>query len=116
MEQVVENLLSNALKFGAGRPVSLRLRSDGRWARLDVRDRGVGMSDDQQAHIFGRFEQVVARHRGGGFGVGLWVSNRLVGAMGGRITVSSRLGEGSTFAVTLPLTPPERDRITHEPA
>ncbi|MBV8704690.1 MAG: HAMP domain-containing histidine kinase [Acetobacteraceae bacterium] len=118
VEQVVENLLTNALKFGMGQPVTLRLRpdGDGRSARLEVQDRGTGMRPGQQERIFGWFEQVVSEHRGGGFGVGLWVSNRLVGAMGGRITVSSRLGEGSTFAVTLPLTPPERDRITHEPA
>lgn len=102
VEQVVENLLSNALKFGMGQPVTVRFRSDGRSARLDVKDRGVGMSPDQQARIFGRFEQVVAQHRGG-FGVGLWVTDRLVAAMGGRITVSSRLGEGSTFTVALPL-------------
>jgi signal transduction histidine kinase len=73
------------------------------------------MSPDQQARIFGRFEQVVAQHRGG-FGVGLWVTDRLVAAMGGRITVSSRLGEGSIFTVALPLAPPESDRMTHEPA
>ena len=81
----------------------LRLRSDERLVRLDVQDRGVGMSDDQQARIFGRFEQVIAQHRGSGFGVGLWVAERLVAAMGGRVTVCSRLGEGSTFTVALPL-------------
>jgi len=114
VEQVAENLLSNALKFGLGRPVTLRLQPDdaGRSARLEVRDRGVGMAPDQQARIFGRFEQVMTQHRGSGFGVGLWVVNQLVGAMGGRIAVASRLGEGSTFTVTLPLDPPERDRTT----
>jgi two-component system OmpR family sensor kinase len=115
VEQVVENLLSNALKFGIGQPVTLRLRSDDRWAQLDVRDRGVGMSDEQQARIFGRFEQVVAQHRGSGFGVGLWVAHRLVAAMGGRITVTSRVGDGSTFTVALPLHLPEPERVTHEP-
>lgn len=71
VEQVVENLLSNALKFGAGAPITLRLRSDGRSACLNVGDRGIGISPDQQARIFGRFEQVVSQHRGSGFGVGL---------------------------------------------
>lgn len=116
VEQVVENLLSNALKFGIGQPVALRLRSAEHAVQLDVQDRGVGMSADQQARIFGRFEQVMAQHRGSGFGVGLWVAARLVAAMGGRITVSSRLGEGATFIVTLPLAPLESDRVTHEPA
>ena len=110
VEQVAENLLSNALKFGLGRPVTVRLRPDdvGRMAQLEVQDRGVGMSQDQQACIFGRFEQVVTQHRGSGFGIGLWVSNQLVVAMGGRIAVTSSLGEGSTFIVTIPLVPPEQ--------
>ena len=97
-EEIVENLLSNALKFGMGRPVTLRLRSDGRSALLQVQDRGVGMAPDQQTRIFGQFEQVVGQHRGTGFGVGLWVASRLVAAMHGQIEVSSRSGEGSTFS------------------
>jgi signal transduction histidine kinase len=117
VEQIVDNLLSNALKFGVGQPVTLRLQSDERSARLEVQDRGVGMTPDQQAHIFARFEQVVSQHQcGSGFGIGLWVVNQLVGAMGGGITVSSRLGEGSTFTVTLPLTPANPDRTTHDAA
>ncbi len=113
VEQVIENLLSNALKFGIGEPVTLRLRSDGRSARLDVQDRGVGMSLDQQAQLFVCFEQVVAQHRGGGFGVGLWLANRLIMAMDGRIDVSSCVGKGSTFTVTLPLSPLDSDRTMH---
>jgi signal transduction histidine kinase len=74
------------------------------------------MSPDQQARIFGRFEQVVAQHQGGGFGVGLWVANRLVTAMGGRIGVSSHPGEGSTFIAVLPLAPIGPDRTTHDAA
>lgn len=116
VEQVVENLLSNALKFSVGEPVTLRLRTDTGFAQLNVQDRGVGMSSDQQARIFGRFEQVVAQHRDSGFGVGLWIAERLVAAMEGRITVASRLGEGSTFTVLLPLATPEHDWMSHEPA
>lgn len=103
VEQVVDNLVSNAVKFGAGKPVTVRLRLDGRLACLEVRDGGIGMSVDQQERIFGRFEQIVARHDGSGFGLGLWIASRLVAAMDGRITVSSRPGEGSTFTVMLPL-------------
>ena len=95
-----------------GRPVTVRLRSDGRSALLQVQDRGVGMAPDQQTRIFGRFEQVVGQHRGTGFGVSLWVASRLVEAMNGQIDVSSRSGEGSTFSVTLPLAP-ELDQSTH---
>ena len=114
VEQVVENLLSNALKFGAAKPVGVRLRSEGREAQLEVQDHGLGISPEQQIRIFGRFEQIVAHHQGDGFGVGLWVANRLVSAMGGRITLSSHPGEGSTFAVTLPLSPSTLQRAPHD--
>ena len=111
-EQVVENLLSNALKFGIGKAVTLSLRSDGRSVKLDVQDRGFGMDLEQQSRIFGRFEQVVTHHTGGGFGIGLWVASRLVAAMKGQIAVSSDLGQGATFSVTLPLGNPEPERAT----
>lgn len=116
VEQVVENLLSNALKFGVGKPITLRLRSDEQSARLEVQDRGIGIPPDQQARLFGRFEQVIAQHRGTGFGIGLWLSNRLVAAMGGHIGLSSSPGKGSTFTVTLPFAPPSPDGTTHDPA
>jgi two-component system OmpR family sensor kinase len=109
VEQVVENLLSNAIKFGQGEPVTVRLRSEGGMAVLEVRDRGIGMSPEQQGRIFGRFEQVMTHHDGSRFGVGLWVANRLAAAMNGRITVSSRPGEGSAFTVMFPLSSPDTD-------
>ena len=112
VEQVVENLLSNALKFGMGKPVAIQLRSDGWSATLHVRDLGIGMSPAQQARIFARFEQVVIQHKGGGFGIGLWVANRLVTAMDGRISVVSVAGEGAIFTVTLPLANPTPNRTT----
>src|SRR5829696_3118147 len=54
LEQVAENLLSNALKFGAGKPVSVSLRADSRAAWLTIRDRGIGISEEDRARIFGR--------------------------------------------------------------
>src|SRR5438874_9506306 len=116
VEQVIDNLVSNAVKFGAGKPVTIRLRSDGHVACLEVQDRGIGMSIDQQAHIFGRFEQIVARHDGSGFGLGLWIASRLVAAMDGRIAVSSRPGEGSIFTVILPLVVREQESDAHDRA
>ena len=103
VEQVAENLLSNAIKFGAGRPVRVALRSDGRTARLIVRDQGIGISEEDRARIFQRFERAVARREHGGFGVGLWLANQLVLAMGGAIGVESEPGAGTTFTVSLPL-------------
>jgi two-component system OmpR family sensor kinase len=103
LEQVAENLLSNAIKFGAGRPVCVALRSDGRTARLIVRDQGVGISEQDRARIFQRFERAVTRREHGAFGIGLWLANQLVVAMRGAIAVESVPGEGTTFTVTLPL-------------
>jgi signal transduction histidine kinase len=107
VEQIVDNLLSNAAKFGAGRPIGIALRRTGGSAELEVRDRGIGISAADRDRIFRRFEQVVSQHRGGGFGVGLWVVGRLVEAMGGEIAVEAAAGEGSTFRVKLPLQGPD---------
>ncbi len=101
--QIVENLLANAFKFGAGKPVSMRLEQTNGTARLMIQDAGIGMTPEQQAHIFGRFEQVSAPPLGGGLGIGLWLTHRLVAAMNGRISVASKAGRGSTFTVHLPL-------------
>ena len=103
LEQVAENLLSNALKFGAGKPVAVTLSADALAARLAIRDRGIGISEEDRARIFGRFERAVTRREHGGFGIGLWLANQLVTAMGGTIAVEGAPGEGTTFTVILPL-------------
>ncbi|UQA57829.1 GAF domain-containing sensor histidine kinase [Polyangium aurulentum] len=101
LEQVLENLLSNALKFGNGQPVTVRVfRHDG-CARVSVRDRGIGIAPEDQSRIFGKFERAVSARNYGGFGIGLWLSRELLTKMGGRITVDSQLGAGSTFTVEL---------------
>ncbi len=105
VEQVAANLISNAIKYGGGEPVHVSLSADAGVARLIVRDRGSGISAEDQARIFGQFERAVARKNGGGFGVGLWLVSQLVSAMRGDVTVESRAGSGSIFTVTLPLRP-----------
>jgi two-component system OmpR family sensor kinase len=104
VEQIIENLLTNAIKFGMSRPITLQLRADKQSVWLDVKDCGMGIPPEQRAAIFGRFEQATAQHRSSGFGLGLWIVNRLVVAMRGRVSVSSQLGEGSHFTVELPRT------------
>jgi signal transduction histidine kinase len=103
IEQVVENLLSNAIKFGAGKPVSISLHAGNEAAELTIRDRGIGISAEDRARIFQRFERAVTRREHGGFGIGLWLANQMVVAMGGTIDVESNPGEGSAFMVRLPL-------------
>lgn len=105
LEQILENLISNAIKYGDATPITISLAADFAFARLSVRDEGRGISTFDQERIFGRFERAVAgrTHSGGGFGVGLWLSQQLATAMHGGITVSSEPGKGSTFVLALPL-------------
>jgi signal transduction histidine kinase len=105
IERILENLLSNAFRFGAGQPVDVAFASDGEVAQLSVRDRGVGISDREQPLIFERFRRSGRVKSNGGFGVGLWITRELVRAMQGEISVASNLGAGSMFTVRLPLSP-----------
>jgi signal transduction histidine kinase len=103
LEQVTENLLSNALKYGAGSPVGVSLATHDTKVRLVVRDQGPGIKDEHQQRIFAPFEQVaLGSERRAGFGIGLWVVRQLVEAMNGSIEVVSVAGEGSAFTVHLP--------------
>ncbi|NMO22716.1 PAS domain S-box protein [Pyxidicoccus fallax] len=101
--QVVTNLLSNALKFGTGRPVHVRLRIVGRWARLTVSDQGIGIAPELLERIFHRFERGVSERHYGGLGLGLYVTRQLVEAMGGTVKAESTPSRGATFTVDLPL-------------
>jgi len=103
VEQVVSNLLSNAIKYGDGQPIVVALDQDGRSARLCVKDHGIGIAPEHHERLFARFERGVSRRQYGGFGLGLWITRQLVDAMGGRISVDSRPGQGATFSIVLPL-------------
>ncbi len=105
LEQVLTNLLSNAAKYGAGKPVEVRVEDDGACARLTVRDEGIGIAPDAQRRIFGRFERAVSERNYGGMGLGLYISHQVVEALGGTIAVHSAPGEGASFTVTLPHEP-----------
>ncbi|HYD49910.1 MAG TPA: GAF domain-containing sensor histidine kinase [Terriglobales bacterium] len=103
IDQVVSNLLSNAVKYGGGRPITVVVECAQSRARLIVRDQGIGICESDQERIFDRFERAGNAPRSGGFGLGLWITKQIVEAHGGVITVESRPGTGSTFAVELPL-------------
>ena len=103
IHQICRNLISNAIRFGAGRPIEVGVTKDDEWATLTVRDQGIGIAAGQHDAIFERFERGGADRRSGGFGIGLWVVRQLCAAMGGHITVQSRLGDGALFTVRLPL-------------
>jgi signal transduction histidine kinase len=102
LEQVVASLLSNALKFGARHPIEIVLEAVGETVRLVVRDHGTGISPDRLPSIFDRFERGVSPRSYGGLGLGLFVVKQVVEAHGGRVSVESTPGAGSTFTVELP--------------
>jgi signal transduction histidine kinase len=113
LDQICRNLVSNAIRFGAGRPIQVIVEADDNNATLIVRDYGIGIPRQKQGLIFDRFERGPQASRSGGFGIGLWVVRNLCAAMGGSIKVESSVGEGSTFAVTLPRRP-DRDQRREE--
>ncbi|MFY2557169.1 PAS domain-containing sensor histidine kinase [Corallococcus terminator] len=107
LEQVVRGLMSNAIKYGPGRPVRIRVEErDGR-GRLTVRDEGIGIAHEDLGRIFEKFGRAVSSRNYGGLGLGLFISRRIVEAHQGTIRAESQRGHGATFLVELPLTGPE---------
>ena len=103
IEQVLSNLLVNAIKYGAGAPIEVTVCREGDHAKIVVRDHGIGIAEEDQKRIFDCFERAVSVRHFGGFGLGLYISRQIVQAHGGDIRVDSRIGAGSTFTVELPL-------------
>ena len=103
LETVIGNLVSNAIKFGRGKPVEIFVgREDGR-AVFQISDHGIGIASQHRANLFRRFERGVPTREYGGFGLGLWICHNIVEASGGSIDVESEPNRGATFTVRLPL-------------
>lgn len=101
LEQVLTNLLANPVKYAPGCKVHVAVLQRGEDAVLSVRDEGPGIAPKDQSRIFERFVQLTPQ-RSSGFGLGLWIVRQIVDAHGGRLSLESQLGSGSTFTVTLP--------------
>jgi signal transduction histidine kinase len=112
VEQVVTHLLSNAIKYGHGRPIAVHTRAEDGVARLVVEDHGLGIAREAQARIFGRFERAASLRQYGGLGLGLYVVKQVVERLGGRVECASVLDSGSTFTVTLPRRGPSDSRAS----
>ena len=109
LKQILNNLLSNALKFSRGGTVTVTVGYDRTHLRVSVTDTGIGMSPEQMARLFQPFAQADGSIAGtfGGTGLGLAISRDLARAMGGDLTVESELGRGSSFTLQAPLSAAE---------
>lgn len=103
IEQVVSNLLTNALRYGGRSPIQVRVYRVGDEARIEVQDHGIGISKENQKRIFQQFERVSAKTVVAGLGLGLFISEQIVAAHGGSIVVESEINEGALFRVCLPI-------------
>jgi signal transduction histidine kinase len=108
VEQVITNLLTNALKYAPGSAVELRIEADEGHARVVVRDHGPGIDPDDQARVLRPFERAGVDPSVGGLGLGLFIVREIAEAHGGVLRLQSTPGEGATFVVELPRTTPAR--------
>ncbi|HEX2688882.1 MAG TPA: PAS domain-containing sensor histidine kinase [Kofleriaceae bacterium] len=114
VEQILANLLSNAMKYGPGKPIEVTVATAGDAVSIAVQDHGIGISQADIERIFGRFERAVSVRHYGGLGLGLYITRQLVEAHGGTIWATSEPGAGALFVVELPRRPESRARS--EPA
>lgn len=102
IEQVLGNLLANAVKFGEGKPIEVRVGRTADGVRVEVADSGVGIDPEHAERIFGRFERAAAAQNYPGLGLGLYVAREIVEAHGGRIQARGAPGKGAVLSVELP--------------
>jgi PAS domain S-box-containing protein len=116
LEQVIVNLVSNAAKYGARKPIDVKLFKQGDKAIFKIKDSGVGISPSDHARIFERFERAISASEISGLGLGLYITKEIITAHKGEITVESDTGKGAEFTVTLPIHPdiPEEKRGTKD--
>jgi two-component system, chemotaxis family, sensor kinase Cph1 len=103
LDQVITNLMSNALKYGDQKKVVFRIWKEDDRAAVSIQDQGIGVAPHSLGRIFERFERAVGDHAFKGLGLGLWITKQIVSDHGGSIRIESELGQGSTFIVELPI-------------
>jgi PAS domain S-box-containing protein len=103
LEQAIGNLLSNAIKYGSRHPISLDVQQIEDAIQISVQDHGIGIEAESVERIFGKFERAASARNYSGLGLGLWLSSEIAVAHGGTVVVSSELGSGSLFKLTVPV-------------
>jgi signal transduction histidine kinase len=111
LERAIDELLDNAIRFGARRPIEVVLRPDQDVAELSVRDHGMGIPPDRLDTVFSPLERAVPAQHAGGLGLGLYLARAIVEAHGGSIALSSRVAEGTLVVVRLPVLPHSDRRL-----
>jgi len=102
LEQVLVNLLTNAVKYGNGKPINISVSQSAEEVQIAVRDRGLGIAQEDQDRIFHRFERAISENEVSGLGLGLYIADTIVQLHGGKIILKSEVGQGSEFTVILP--------------
>jgi PAS domain S-box-containing protein len=102
IEQVLTNLITNSIKYGAGKPIQVKVYPEGKSAVIEVKDSGIGISKENHSRIFDRFERAENSKGISGLGLGLFISKNIVESQKGTIKVESDIGQGAKFIVSLP--------------
>jgi PAS domain S-box-containing protein len=112
LDEALSNIVSNAIKYGAGRPIDIRLETRDAKAILMVQDRGIGIPAEDLSRIFGRFERTSASRNYGGLGLGLYIASQIIDQHNGSIRAENRSSGGTRFVIELPriATPESRGR------
>lgn len=103
LEKIIINLLTNAIRYGNGKPIKVKLRPSATTVQISVQDQGIGIAEEDHDKIFDRFERIGERSEVSGLGLGLFIVKFLIEAHGGKISVKSKIDKGSTFIVDLPI-------------
>lgn len=102
IEQVIVNLLTNAMKYGAGKPIKVIVLRNGDFIQLEVHDQGPGVKTEDEKRIFERFERAIPSSEVSGLGLGLYISRQIIEQCQGKLYLESTLGKGSVFIMKIP--------------
>ncbi|XXY54522.1 HAMP domain-containing sensor histidine kinase [Sorangium sp. So ce269] len=114
--QVVQNLLTNALKYGGGSPIEVSLAREGATAKLTVRDHGPGIAAEDRDRVFEPFQRIASTYKSQSLGLGLYIVREIVQAHGGSIAIESPDSGGAAFVVRLPVAQQQSSETTAEHA